>query len=833
MWNKQAGLGKAALNHPDISLRHKHRSVFLSFDHLHVGSIYGPADKPDTEWVNEIFRSSCTQEDKHQVFIGDYNWKPTYDKFVPKSWCLSYSQVTTFKDTAPTRGVSSAKLGQVHASALPGIKTHLAITFEVEIFVSDAPATQAQRLRRCAIYEWQNEWLHPQQLNELLLAVDEVVPKASASSPLDSRWDNWHRRTECAFQKAVSLGFAKQIRKAERIKGSIPTSRSCGQAAKHREQQTVIHRRLLRVHRALSERCRQGESLQTAVSGTLLTRTCRVVLDASERSVAAFTFGSALATLNDLILQEEKFLRQRTSKDWRAHFRTFTKDIWGPAKGVLKTPKMPAAFNANDLRDEWAKHWCPPDTSKASEAVANWAKWTAKEIIALQHHLTPLADELYQLWIDTPNSSNEDLPKSLIRKIWNWKVVGITKKSIFDSRPISIASLLVRAWRKALLKNCPAAPTGQWCGRAKTSVVDATADFVAARPIHVAETDLTKAFDHLWPSLAEHAMIHNGVPPIIAKTLHRAWLGPRICTVGGLLAIEINPARGVPQGDPCSPLALSACLGVWTQIIEKIHPCLKMLAYMDDRTIAVVRQGTKNHLESALEATKDFDKKVGFQINPEKTQIWIKNESTGPIEHLGLTFDPARPAPLGVRDPTKKEEAVARLHRCPGSCEVRAKLTTAFVRPLFDWASPLLPPGTIQEATNLFQAIAHSTVSWWCQPRFWAQQIENHPCFGVAIRGLCASYRVLNNKCPHIVKALDRHAKVLHLKIVSFQHDSLTIQSSDDSIVCGTTPGSHPGDFLQSFDLNEGNSQNLFELKHNLQVRARRINSQSNLPHTI
>ena len=479
----------------------------------------------------------------------------------------------------------------------------------------------------------------------------------------------------------------------------------------------------------------------------------------------------------------------------------------------LKPPKCLRPSMPMILRDEWAKHWCPPDTSKASEAVANWAKWTAKEIIALQHHLTPLADELYQLWIDTPNSSNEDLPKSLIRKIWNWKVVGITKKSIFESRPISIASLLVRAWRKALLKNCPAAPTGQWCGRAKTSVVDATADFVAARPIHVAETDLTKAFDHLWPSLAEHAMIHNGVPPIIAKTLHRAWLGPRICTVGGLLAIEINPARGVPQGDPCSPLALSACLGVWTQIIEKIHPCLKTLAYMDDRTIAVVRQGTKNHLESALEATKDFDKKVGFQINPEKTQIWIKNESTGPIEHLGLTFDPARPeAPLGVRDPTKKEEAVARLHRCPGSCEVRAKLTTAFVRPLFDWASPLLPPGTIQEATNLFQAIAHSTVSWWCQPRFWAQQIENHPCFGVAIRGLCASYRVLNNKCPHIVKALDRHAKVLHLKIVSFQHDSLTIQSSDDSIVCGTTPGSHPGDFLQSFDLNEGNSRNLFEL---------------------
>ena len=695
MWNKQAGLGKAAQNFPDISHKHKHRSVFVSFDNLQVGSIYGPAEKPDTEWINEIFRSSCTQEDKHQVFIGDYNWKPTYNKSVPRTWFLSSSQATTFKDTAPTRGVSSVPLEQVHASALPGVRTHLAVTFKVEVSVSEADTNQARRLRRCAIYEWQKEWLEPQQLKDLLRDVDITYPKASASSPLDFRWDNWHQRTECAFQKAVKFGFAKLVRKAERAKGSIPTSRCCGQAAKHREQQTVIHRRLLRVHRSISERCRQGESFQTALSGTLLEKTCRVIHDASGYPSVSFTFGSALTALNDLILIEEKTLRQRTAKDWRAHFRTFTKDIWGPAKSVLKNHKIPAAFNANDMREEWAKHWCPPDTFKAREAVINCAKfasdsnykphiapsnslpdrkdfwealnsasgaagfdgWTANEIKAIQHHMTPLAEELFQLWLDTSNSSDKELPQSLLGKIWNWKVVGITKKTSFDSRPISIASLLVRSWHKALFKKCPAMPAGQWCGKAKTSVVDATANFVAARPKLVAETDLTKAFDHLWTSLAEHAMIHAGVPPVIAKTLHRAWLGPRTCTVGGLLATEINPVRGVPQGDPCSPLALAACLGVWTKLVEIIHPCLKTWAYMDDRTIAVVRHGTKHHLESALEATKDFDKKVGFQINPEKTQIWIKNESSSPIEHLGLTFDPARPeAPLGVRDPKKKKK---------------------------------------------------------------------------------------------------------------------------------------------------------------------------------
>ena len=77
--------------------------------------------------------------------------------------------------------------------------------------------------------------------------------------------------------------------------------------------------------------------------------------------------------------------------------------------------------------------------------------------------------------------------------------------------------------------------------------------------------------------------------------------------------------------------------------------------------------------------------------------------------------------------------------------------------------------------------------------------------------------------CPHIAKALKRHAKVLHLKIASFQNNSITVQTTNDSIACGSILGNHPGDFLHAFDITEANSQNDFELKHNLRVRARRI----------
>ena len=83
--------------------------------------------------------------------------------------------------------------------------------------------------------------------------------------------------------------------------------------------------------------------------------------------------------------------------------------------------------------------------------------------------------------------------------LWSWKFVGTPKVVPSESR---LASILVRAWHKALLKVLPLPPGGQWCGKAKTSVVHATASFFAFEPEHIAETDLSKAFDHLWPEVA-------------------------------------------------------------------------------------------------------------------------------------------------------------------------------------------------------------------------------------------------------------------------------------------------------------------------------------------
>jgi hypothetical protein len=90
--------------------------------------------------------------------------------------------------------------------------------------------------------------------------------------------------------------------------------------------------------------------------------------------------------------------------------------------------------------------------------------------------------------------------------------------------------------------------------------------------------------------------------------------------------------------------------------------------------------------------------------------------------------------------------------------QIRSRLTTAFVRPLLDWASPLMAPGTFQDASLLFNAICKPTVSWWCEARFWAQQVDNHPLFGVAIRGLLNAFKILPTACSKIRSVLLLHA---------------------------------------------------------------------------
>ena len=88
----------------------------------------------------------------------------------------------------------------------------------------------------------------------------------------------------------------------------------------------------------------------------------------------------------------------------------------------------------------------------------------------------------------------------------------------------------------------------------------------------------------------------------------------------------------------------------------------KTWAYMDDRTIGVLKRSNRALLQAALRYTATFDQKVGFEINRDKTQIFLAGSpEPTTMEHLGLRHSPAQvEAPITSRDPYKRKEVVER-----------------------------------------------------------------------------------------------------------------------------------------------------------------------------
>ena len=316
----------------------------------------------------------------------------------------------------------------------------------------------------------------------------------------------------------------------------------------------------------------------------------------------------------------------------------------------------------------------------------------------------------------------------------------------------------------------PPPPADQWCGKAKASVARATASFFAFEP---------EAFDHLWPGVALTALQSLGANTKILATLNHAWRAPRICVVGSEIAPPKVPQRGSPQGDSISPFGLSACIGPWSAGVKFISPSISSTwAYMDDRTIGVSALGNKLNLQAALDCVENFDNAVRFEVNPGRTQIWSVSDpqdSQIKMESLGLKYNPAKnTSPVEARDSQKLEMCVQRFSCCPGSISTRGRLATAFVKPLQDWASPLMTPGSLQAAREPFRAIANASATWWCQARFWVQHIDLHPCYGVAIRGLCNASQLLQHfrqdyctRYNHFVRFLSYHIFVALKKLFS------------------------------------------------------------------
>ncbi|CAE7804221.1 GAPC1 [Symbiodinium sp. CCMP2592] len=516
--------------------------------------------------------------------------------------------------------------------------------------------------------------------------------------------------------------------------------------------------------------------------------------------------------------------------------------------------------------------------------------WTSHELHAMEKHLPFLSSELFELWRHTTlaASGQHEFSDELSNMLWSWRVVGIPKSTSYDSRPISVGSSLLRVWHKALLRRCPPPPRGQWCGRQHTSVVHATANYLASQPGAVAETDLSKAFDSLalspdlstWCYMDDRtiAVLRQGnkfglrvlvifflmVPDHLIEgrdpdKLQTAIQLLKDCPGGFHARLRLATTFVRPLMDWGSPLmkpgdpSLAHAQALHLRIVSFNHQAVTVQSLRQDfppnpvpaegfnapvqvqgeRVLHLLRMRARRIALSAIPATrldrqgvelidleaassprfKRFLDSLSF-LEASRLAIYrcgalrsrTRRYKGFPLEHLGLRHDPGRPHQLThVRDPDKAPDAIARLGNCPGGIPMRCRLATAFINPLFDWASPLLPPGSAEDVSRLFRALTNAKATWWCKNRFWCQHIDLHPRFAVAIRALCNAAAVINTPSPHLDALLKKGDRVAHFlrqrarrmlqysALIIFRYDTIhgkydgTVEVDGDSLVIDGT----------------------------------------------
>ena len=134
-----------------------------------------------------------------------------------------------------------------------------------------------------------------------------------------------------------------------------------------------------------------------------------------------------------------------------------------------------------------------------------------------------------------------------------------------------------------------------------------------------------------------------------------------------------------------------------------------------------------------------------------------------------------------------------------------------------------MAPAASQETKSLFRAISHASTTWWCYGRFWIQQVDNHPAFGVAIRGLCNAPAFLNAPSSQLTAALNRHAEVLFLKITRVTSQALWVQAKRCRAALGIPLQDSECFFEESLEINTQNTDQDSSIRHALRLRARRI----------
>ena len=98
-------LWKRTLGRVSMHRSKDHSRVALETKHQVIAVGYGPARRPDIGWIEDSFGwCDGLEPTKSRVFLGDLNWRKSYDQSIIGTWKMTPASIpATNDDTSPTR----------------------------------------------------------------------------------------------------------------------------------------------------------------------------------------------------------------------------------------------------------------------------------------------------------------------------------------------------------------------------------------------------------------------------------------------------------------------------------------------------------------------------------------------------------------------------------------------------------------------------------------------------------------------------------------------------------------------------------------------------------
>lgn len=172
---------------------------------------------------------------------------------------------------------------------------------------------------------------------------------------------------------------------------------------------------------------------------------------------------------------------------------------------------------------------------------------------------------------------------------------------------------------------------------------------------------------------------------------------------GAVASRPICPTRGLPQGDPASPLRLTVIMASWIALVQEELGANGGAVYLDDRLVWECGRGRAARLQKVFELSARWEKLYAFEDNS-KERLLFDSKPAGRralLKRLPSAKVDEEVVMLGIRyrfdDHEVKMDTTAAMERAHrrrgriavvgGSLQPRRGMVGQLVMPMFSWCS--------------------------------------------------------------------------------------------------------------------------------------------------